>query len=329
VVRTGGSGGTVSVQYATGGGTAVPGQDYAPQSGTLTFGPGETAKTFSVPVLNHNLVGNVSVGLSLSAPVGGATLGPVAAATLSIAQNATATPVKAGPTPGPVITNFSLQTGGPAVTGLTLTFNEALDAARAENPANYGYYILSAGADNLFGTRDDGSVLIASARYNPATFQVVLTPVVPLSLGQLYKIGVNTQASVPLQTGLTDTSGNLLDGAYDGHSGTPYVAEFALGSQVRYADGSGNFVTLQLSRGGLLQLQLAGNGNAEALGVVGAVPGRSVLSGTVRGRRRASTTIPVIQGASGVRVRLRPPAFHIGHISAAAVDHLLARRKGH
>ena len=43
---------TVEVQYATGGGTALPGADYLVASGTLTFEPGETSKTVRVTIVN-------------------------------------------------------------------------------------------------------------------------------------------------------------------------------------------------------------------------------------------------------------------------------------
>jgi hypothetical protein len=41
---------TVTVDFATGGGTATAGSDYAAASGTLTFGPGITSRTFSVSI---------------------------------------------------------------------------------------------------------------------------------------------------------------------------------------------------------------------------------------------------------------------------------------
>ena len=41
---------SVSVKYATANGTALAGSDYTAASGTLTFAPGETSKTVSVPV---------------------------------------------------------------------------------------------------------------------------------------------------------------------------------------------------------------------------------------------------------------------------------------
>jgi hypothetical protein len=45
----------VTVQYATADGTATAGSDYQSASGTLTFAPGETTKTISVPVIGDRL----------------------------------------------------------------------------------------------------------------------------------------------------------------------------------------------------------------------------------------------------------------------------------
>ena len=52
VVRTGGTAGTLTVDYATANGTASAGQDYTATSGTLTFGAGETTKTIQIPILD-------------------------------------------------------------------------------------------------------------------------------------------------------------------------------------------------------------------------------------------------------------------------------------
>ena len=54
-VLLGGPGGqasnsTVTVHYTTANGTASAGSDYDTRSGTLTFAPGETAKTVVVPI---------------------------------------------------------------------------------------------------------------------------------------------------------------------------------------------------------------------------------------------------------------------------------------
>jgi hypothetical protein len=75
VTRTGDTSGTVSVHYATRDGLAVAGVDYTASSGTLTFNPGDTSATFTVPLLDdHQLEGIETVNLTLSGPTGGATL---------------------------------------------------------------------------------------------------------------------------------------------------------------------------------------------------------------------------------------------------------------
>ncbi len=56
VARTGDTANIAVVSYAaTGAGTAQAGFDYTPVSGTLTFNPGETAKTFSVSTIHDNI----------------------------------------------------------------------------------------------------------------------------------------------------------------------------------------------------------------------------------------------------------------------------------
>jgi Metallo-peptidase family M12B Reprolysin-like/Calx-beta domain/CHRD domain len=52
VTRTGNTSGTSTVDFATSDGTASQSRDYLVESGTLTFGPGETAKVISVPIVD-------------------------------------------------------------------------------------------------------------------------------------------------------------------------------------------------------------------------------------------------------------------------------------
>jgi len=85
VTRANGSDGTVGVNYASGRGDARPGVDYVATSGTLTFGPGETQKSFSVTVMSDGQInGNVTFGLTLSNATGGATLGTPSSTALTI-----------------------------------------------------------------------------------------------------------------------------------------------------------------------------------------------------------------------------------------------------
>ena len=85
VARTNGDAGTVSVDYATSGGTATPFTDYTPVAGTLIFGDGETVKTFNVSIADDNVPEpSENVNLVLSNPIGGAVLGVPAIAALNI-----------------------------------------------------------------------------------------------------------------------------------------------------------------------------------------------------------------------------------------------------
>jgi hypothetical protein len=89
VTRTGGSAGAVTVHYATSDGTAHAGTDYQSASGTLTFNAGDTAKSFTVPIIDRGDSSHTTrtVNLSLTSPSGGATLGSPVSAVLTIQEN--------------------------------------------------------------------------------------------------------------------------------------------------------------------------------------------------------------------------------------------------
>ena len=75
----------MSVNYTTSNGTATAGSDYTAASGTLTFADGETSKSISVPINNDTIVeGNETIGMTLSNPTGGATLGNQTTSVLTI-----------------------------------------------------------------------------------------------------------------------------------------------------------------------------------------------------------------------------------------------------
>jgi hypothetical protein len=66
---------TTTVNYATSNGTATAGSDYVAASGILTFTPGLTRLTFSIPITNDSVVeANETVTLTLTTP-GNAILG--------------------------------------------------------------------------------------------------------------------------------------------------------------------------------------------------------------------------------------------------------------
>lgn len=85
----------MTVNYATSNGTATAGSDYTATSGTLTFNPGQTSRTFTVPIIDDSLNEvDETVNLTLSNP-SNATLGSPATATLTIIDSYPACPRKA------------------------------------------------------------------------------------------------------------------------------------------------------------------------------------------------------------------------------------------
>jgi uncharacterized delta-60 repeat protein/uncharacterized repeat protein (TIGR01451 family) len=85
VLRTNGSSNPVEVNYATTDGSGYNGLDYVSSSGTVTFYDGETVKYITIPILqNYNNHTNASFSLALSGPTGGATIGNIPSAIITI-----------------------------------------------------------------------------------------------------------------------------------------------------------------------------------------------------------------------------------------------------
>jgi hypothetical protein len=91
VNRTGGSDGVVSVDVATIDGSATATQDYTAANATLNFADGQTSATFSVSILDDTLVeGDENFNIILSNPSGGAILGALTGAGVTINDDDTA-----------------------------------------------------------------------------------------------------------------------------------------------------------------------------------------------------------------------------------------------
>lgn len=89
----------------------------------------------------------------------------------------------------------------------TIVFNQALDAARANNPNNY--LIVAEGPDLALGTDDDVAVPIRPVRYQPGSATVTLTTRRPVQLiGREYVVALDGNPA----SGLTAANGQPLDG---------------------------------------------------------------------------------------------------------------------
>ena len=88
VLRTGGTDGRASIDYATVDATAIAGEDYLARSGTLVFESGESKKTISIPILDDNLAESTEeFGLAIDNIVGDATLLVPRTALITIVDN--------------------------------------------------------------------------------------------------------------------------------------------------------------------------------------------------------------------------------------------------
>jgi hypothetical protein len=88
VNRTGDTSGTVTVDFSTSDLTAEQRTDYTITSGTLSFGPGEASKTLPLLIVDDNYVeGSESLRVTLSNPTGGAVIGSLTAADVTIVDN--------------------------------------------------------------------------------------------------------------------------------------------------------------------------------------------------------------------------------------------------
>ncbi len=91
VRRTGGSDGTVTVNFGVTGGNATSGSDFTLAAGALVFADGETTKTFTVNTIDDpQFEGIETLTLSLSSPTGGAIIGTVGSTTITFGDNDTA-----------------------------------------------------------------------------------------------------------------------------------------------------------------------------------------------------------------------------------------------
>jgi hypothetical protein len=222
VVRSGGLLGTVSVDVATSGGTAVAGVNYTPVNQVLTFAAGQASQIITIPVKDDGVVTpDLTVNLVLSSPGAGAVLGSPALATLVIhnVDQTTTSPSSPWVTMNRVqlLTNQKHQ-----VAEVIVGFSGGVNPARAQNPAEYR--LAFAGRNGSFTARNARRIKLRSAVYNSTTDTVTLTPKKPFALTKPVELQVNGTAP----SGLTDDLGRLIDGHHDGQPGGDAVAVLRL-----------------------------------------------------------------------------------------------------
>lgn len=162
VIKSGDASGTITVKYTTndfppGPSTATASQDYAAITGTLTFGPSETMKQFTVPILEDaNYETTETFYVALSEATGGAAVRAPSTAQVHISENDPAPTVQFS------ATNYSTNEGAGSVT-LTITKTGTTDV-----PATAYYKTRDGTARAPSDYTFTGDDLTASVVFQPA-----------------------------------------------------------------------------------------------------------------------------------------------------------------
>jgi len=217
VTRSGGSaGGPVTIDYATTDGTAAAGSDYTAASGTLTFGPGETSKSFTVPVASDAVLeGDEAFQVTLSNAGGGANVGSPAGATVTITNDDTASsgPGSTPSGPGSTPSGPGTPPSGADVTAPKLT----LAAKRIQRALKKKLFALSARCDEqckltvVAKTRIGTKKVVLGRAKATAASNIAVKIKVKLSkksLAKLRKAMKSGKAKVVLSVRATDAAGN-------------------------------------------------------------------------------------------------------------------------
>ncbi|MFH1493683.1 MAG: Calx-beta domain-containing protein [Pseudomonadota bacterium] len=176
VTRTDGATGAISVQYATLNGSATAGSDYTLKTGTLTWANNDAAtKTIVVPILNDSLTeGTETFTVTLASPTGGAVIGAISPASVSIIDDET---------PATVGIEFAARKYTVAENGGSITLTVNRDPANAGGAASVSY--ATANGSAMTGTdylAQTGSLSWAAGDSSPRS---IIVPIVNDALAEV------------------------------------------------------------------------------------------------------------------------------------------------
>ena len=161
VTRSGRVDAAATVRYATADGTATGGSAYTATSGTLTFPVNATTRTFTVPTHGNTVLGgDKTFQVSLSNPTGGAGLGMVDVASVTIQEDDTAgtfqfsSPTYSATEGGPAATITVTRTGVNLASGVTIGYATSNGTATAgtDYTATSGALTFGAGVTSMVFT---------------------------------------------------------------------------------------------------------------------------------------------------------------------------------
>jgi hypothetical protein len=278
VTRSEGGAGTASVVATAISGTALVGSDFTATSQTITFAPGETSKTFTVPVTDDTAAEEdeffvVSLSNPAATPpttgvttVGAPVLGGPGAAVVRISANDDLDDVP------PRITDVLLTGPSRGISGAVVHFNEDMDPTSAQNLANYSFTAKA---------KKKTPITLSSAVYDPVNRTVTLTAGQGFMQTQFKTLEVRVNGN-----GITDAAGNRLDARNNGRGGGTASFKFQVfsGTTVNFTDRDGDKATLSIANGGQIDGIMpvkAPRTQKTQFWILDPIALRSTLSGTV------------------------------------------------
>jgi hypothetical protein len=228
-------------------------------------------------------------------------------------------------TPPTLVGEQLLGTDPRQVTGVVLTFSEALDPTSAQDLKNFRVGRRTDQHQNFQPENElhqeafkDGLIRFTSAVYDPAAFTVTLTPKQPFNITRKFRT-IRVLARGP-NRGVKDVAGNILDGDGNGKAMGDAVEQFTFrrSQRVQYQERDGDNVTIWLTGRGRLWVlrntpdgKVFGRGNALRL-YVDKTDTSGVVTGKVEGTGDGVAVIDELINAYGADVQIaRSAVFQI------------------
>lgn len=278
ITRGGGTQNTVTVAYATSDGTAKAGTNYAATSGSVTFAPGQTTATFSVPIIDDGVYQptNILFNLTLSNPTGGGFLGFQKTATVTIVETDqpgslefSAGSYSVNQNGGSVTITVTRSNGSAGPVGVTYTTSNGTAVAGTDYTAATGQLSFAAGETSKTFTVQ---ILNSGSLSSNLSFNVsLLTPTGGATLGSPNTAAVN----------LVNTN---QPGVVQFATGSYSVAENAGSVSLTVTESSGATVPVSVTYTTSDGTAVAGTDYTASTGTITLAPGQT----------SATITIPVL-----------------------------------
>jgi hypothetical protein len=220
-------------------------------------------------------------------------------------------------TPPTLVSEQLLGTDPRQVTGVVLTFSEALDPASAQDLKNFRVGRRTDQKQNYDPNNQvqqeafkDGLITMTSATYDPVAFSVTLTPKEPFNITRKFRT-IRVLARGP-NRGVKDVAGNILDGDGNGKPTGDAVQQFTFrrAQRVQYQERDGDNVTVWLTGPGRLWVlrntpdgKVFGPGNALRL-YVDKTDTSAIVSGKVEGTGDGVAVIDQLINVYGAQLEI-------------------------